>query len=97
MEALLGFARKHSLLVIEDCAQAFAGRDYSTHPETDVSMFSFGSIKTATALGGQYSGCATIGEMAALQNLYSVQSRVAYARRLLKYGVLTALTSGHFP
>jgi perosamine synthetase len=95
MEALLGIARKHNLLVIEDCAQAFAGRGYSGHPKADVSMFSFGSIKTATALGGavfMVRDKLLKGEMTALQNRYSVQSRVAYARRLLKYAVLTALT-----
>jgi perosamine synthetase len=96
MEAVLGIARKHNLIVIEDCAQAYSGRGYSGHPEADVSMFSFGSIKTATALGGAVfmvrNGLLRRG-MAALQDHYSVQSRSAYARRLLKYAVLTALTS----
>ncbi len=45
-------ARRHGLLLIEDCAQAFAGRDFEGTPEADVSMFSFGTIKTSTALGG---------------------------------------------
>ena len=52
MEPILELARRHGLFVAEDCAQAFAGRHYTGHPETDVTMFSFGSIKTATALGG---------------------------------------------
>src|SRR5262245_21305060 len=45
-------ARRHDLLVAEDCAQAFAGRHYTGDPRADVTMFSFGPIKTATALGG---------------------------------------------
>jgi perosamine synthetase len=45
-------AREHGLLLLEDCAQAFTGLDYTGHPAADVSMFSFGPIKTATALGG---------------------------------------------
>jgi perosamine synthetase len=95
METVLGIARKHNLLVIEDCAQAFAGCGYSGHPEAGVSMFSFGSIKTATALGGavfMVRNGLLRGKMAALQDRYPVQSRFAYARRLLKYCMLTALT-----
>ena len=52
LEPILEIARQHNLLVAEDCAQAFAGRHFTGHPEADISMFSFGSIKTATALGG---------------------------------------------
>jgi len=44
-------AQEHGLLLWEDCAQAFDGR-YAGHPEADAVMFSFGPIKTATALGG---------------------------------------------
>ena len=38
--------------VIEDCAQAYTGRDFAGTPGVAVSMFSFGTIKTATATGG---------------------------------------------
>src|SRR5262245_27861511 len=44
-------AQEHGLLLWEDCAQVFDGR-YAGHPEADAVMFSFGPIKTATALGG---------------------------------------------
>jgi dTDP-4-amino-4,6-dideoxygalactose transaminase len=95
MEPVLDLARKHGLLVIEDCAQAFSGCAFSGHAESDVSMFSFGSIKTATALGGavlMVRDRTLKGRMAALQSGYPVQSRSAYIRRLLKYSLLTALT-----
>ena len=52
MEEVLQVARENGLLVIEDCAQAYAGDGFRGHPESDVRMFSFGVIKTATALGG---------------------------------------------
>ena len=52
LDAVVRFARQHKLLVIEDCAQAFVGTGFTGHPEASVSMFSFGPIKTATALGG---------------------------------------------
>lgn len=40
------------LVVLEDCAQAYTGHDYTGSPDADVALFSFGTIKTATALGG---------------------------------------------
>jgi dTDP-4-amino-4,6-dideoxygalactose transaminase len=52
MSPILEVARRHNLLVIEDCAQAFAADGYRGDAESDVSLFSFGPIKTATALGG---------------------------------------------
>ncbi len=52
IKPILDVARKHGLYVAEDCAQAFAGRHFTGDPAADVTMFSFGTIKTATALGG---------------------------------------------
>ena len=49
---LVTYARRHHLAIIEDCAQAFTGRDERGYPGADISLFSFGPIKTATALGG---------------------------------------------
>lgn len=40
------------VLLVEDCAQAFRGPLDTGNPLADVSMFSFGILKTATALGG---------------------------------------------
>jgi dTDP-4-amino-4,6-dideoxygalactose transaminase len=45
-------ARAHRLLLVEDNAQAYAGPDWHGSPEADVALFSFGLIKTCTALGG---------------------------------------------
>ncbi|SHG44790.1 aminotransferase class V-fold PLP-dependent enzyme [Pedobacter caeni] len=45
-------AKKNQLILIEDCAQAFQGNGYEGHPESDVLMFSFGMIKTNTAISG---------------------------------------------
>lgn len=52
LDPIFDLAREHGLLVVEDCAQAFSGHDYPGHPKADVSMFSFGPLKTSTALGG---------------------------------------------
>lgn len=45
-------ARENGLILIEDCAQAFQGASYNGHPGSDVLMFSFGMIKTNTAITG---------------------------------------------
>lgn len=51
-EGINTIARKYNLLVIEDCAQAYAGNVYQGNPETDIILFSFGLIKTNTAVRG---------------------------------------------
>ena len=45
--------KRSDVLIIEDCAQAYNGiNGYTKQSKTDISMFSFGSIKSITALGG---------------------------------------------
>lgn len=44
-------AGRKGTLVVEDCAQAYDGR-LSLSADADIALFSFGPIKTATALGG---------------------------------------------
>lgn len=45
--------KRSDVLIIEDCAQAYSGiNGYIKQSKTDISMFSFGSIKSITALGG---------------------------------------------
>lgn len=90
------FARQHGLLLIEDCAQAFTGRDYRGHPGSDVCLFSFGPIKTATALGG---GIVTVRDSAVrarmreIQDSYPMQSRWRYLQRVGTYGALKLLAA----
>lgn len=53
MAPVLEISKRHGLLLWEDCAQVFTGReDYLGHPESDAVFFSFGVIKRATAFGG---------------------------------------------
>lgn len=96
MAPIIQLAQQHNLLMIEDCAQAFVGRDYAGHPATDVSLFSFGPIKTATALGGAILRVRDPGllkHLAELQRDYPVQSRRAYLNRLLKYAAFCSLSA----
>jgi dTDP-4-amino-4,6-dideoxygalactose transaminase len=82
------FAREHGLLLIEDCAQSFTGLEYRGHPESDVSLFSFGPIKTSTALGGARARVRDPGllaRMRAAQRTHPVQGRVPFLKRVLRF------------
>ncbi len=48
---VLALCRAHGLRLVEDCAQTF-GSGYRGHPEADATLFSFGPLKTRTALQG---------------------------------------------
>lgn len=52
MRSIARFAHVQGMLVLEDCAQAYVGPAWRGDPEADISMFSFGTLKTGTALGG---------------------------------------------
>jgi dTDP-4-amino-4,6-dideoxygalactose transaminase len=96
MGPLAEFARRRRLMLIEDAAQAFAGVGYAGHPEADASLFSFGVIKSTTALGGavlKIGNRELLGTMRAAQAAYPRQSLFGYFRRLAKYGLLKALSN----
>ncbi|MEX2317495.1 MAG: DegT/DnrJ/EryC1/StrS family aminotransferase [Pirellulales bacterium] len=88
MTPIIELASKHNLLVVEDCAQAFIGREYAGHRDSDVCLFSFGPIKTATALGGAITRVrdrALLAEMSRRQQEYPVQKRRSYLSRIAKF------------
>ncbi len=96
LEPIAELAREHGLLLIEDCAQAFIGKDYIGDELADVSMFSFGPIKTGTALGGavfRVHDAELLDRMRELQDQYRVQRRFTYFRRLLKYAAIKITAS----
>jgi perosamine synthetase len=95
LDDVAAVARRHGLFLFEDCAQAFAADGYRGHADSHVSMFSFGPIKTATALGGgvlRFREAWRCEEARHRQAHWPVQSRARYARRLLKYALLKALS-----
>ncbi len=88
LEPIFQVARQHGLLFFEDCAQTFDGGRYQGHPDSDVVMFSFGSVKTSTALGGgilRVRNADVLQRMRDRQAEYPRQQRRAYFSRLLKY------------
>jgi perosamine synthetase len=96
MEPILELAGQKKLLVFEDCAQAFSGPDYQGHPGADASMFSFGTIKNSTALGGailRVRDPELLHRMRAAHAAYPFQNRRHYGKRLLKYAILKTVSS----
>jgi dTDP-4-amino-4,6-dideoxygalactose transaminase len=92
---LIEVAKKFNLLVIEDCAQAFAGREFTGSADAAVSMFSFGPLKYATALGGavlRVRDPALLERMREIQASYPVQNTRPYLKRLLKFAGLKVLS-----
>jgi len=88
MRPLIDVAKRHGLFVFEDCAQAFTGPECTGHPETDAAMFSFGSIKTATAIAGalvRLRDPRLLEKVQAIQKTYSQQSTKEYFRELLTH------------
>lgn len=81
--------------VVEDCAQAFDGLDYTGDERALASLFSFGPIKTHTALGG---AIGIVRDAALLEGMksrvasYPRQLRSGYLGKTLKYGVMKSLT-----
>lgn len=93
MAPLAALARRRDMLLLEDCAQAYDGR-YAGHPDSDVVMFSFGPIKTSTALGGailRLRDPALLARARAIQEAYPAQPTRPYLRRLLLFIGLKAL------
>src|SRR4029077_6214968 len=95
MAPLLALAKKHRLLVWEDCAQAFTGPGDTGHPDAYVSMYSFGSLKTGTALGGallKVRDRPLLERMRARQREWPVQGRRAYVAGVLKFFAFSLIT-----
>jgi len=99
LDALVEFARARNLFVIEDLAQGFAGWPEPFPSPADASLYSFGPIKSATAIGG---GLARISDREFVAKIWRLQlqqprqSRLAMAQRLLKYAVLKAVSQRLF-
>lgn len=95
LDEIAEFAQQHGLYLLEDCAQAYSGEAYTGHPGSDVSLFSFGPSKTATALGGallQFRDPKLREQVRSLQNRYPLQSRWLFLRRIGLFALFKLLT-----
>jgi dTDP-4-amino-4,6-dideoxygalactose transaminase len=100
LDPVFDLARQQGILIAEDCAQAFSGRGYPGHPKADVAMFSFGPLKTATALGGALirvrgtGSCGALRErMRAIQADYPMQTNRKQRKRVMQFAGLKIVTS----
>ena len=84
---VLEFAADHEIAVLEDCAQAFAGSDWTGTPGCLASMFSFGTIKTSTALGGAIMAIRDSDLATAVileHDRWPIQGRLSYMSRIAR-------------
>jgi perosamine synthetase len=91
-------AMRNNTLLVEDCAQAFDSADYRGDSSADVSLMSFGPIKTATATAGGVvvsRDLALIGRLRDRLRQQPVQTRAALVRRILRIGLLKSLCQPH--
>lgn len=95
LDDVLDIAHDRKLLVVEDCAQSFRRVGDSGHAASDVAMFSFGPIKTASALGGAVARVKSPElrqRMAELLKGDPIQSRTSFAIRLARFTALKLLS-----
>lgn len=95
LEQIVAIAQKRGLVLIEDCAEAFCGRGFTGHAGADISMFSFGSIKTSTAFGGALLTVRdpmVLASLKKLQQSYPQHSTGSFLKKTLKYCFFKFLT-----
>jgi len=94
LKPIAAVARANGLLLVEDCAQSLRHAGDQGDGVADVSMFSFGSIKTCAALGGGLLYVRDRGLRELMRELHARwprQSRREYAARVLRFVPLCAL------
>lgn len=95
LDPIVEFSRQQGLVLIEDAAQLYDGSGDTGHPGALASMYSFGPIKTSTALGGallRVRDRDLLSKIRGLQQGYRVAARGAYARRVFKYLLFKSLS-----
>ena len=79
-------AKQHNIQFIEDIAEGFCGFDHVGHQDSDLSLFSFGSIKYSTAFGGSIGKVKDkilFNKMQELYSTYPKQSHSAYLSKVM--------------
>jgi perosamine synthetase len=91
----IDICKRNNILLVEDCAQSFAGWQYLGHPDADLSLFSFGPIKSCTALGGAVTLVRDkdlAEKMQSIESHYPIKSELWFVKRTLKYLCLKLLS-----
>lgn len=82
------WCKEHEIFLVEDCAQAFMGHDFTGSAQATTSLFSFGTIKRCTAFGGAVAifRDMTIAEsVKKLESHYQSQEKSSYKKKICKY------------
>ncbi len=88
LQAVARLCQQYNVLLVEDCAQAFCGDRYWGSPLADVSLFSFGPIKSCTALGGAIASFRSLeiaDRIRRIESQYPRKSELWFCQRVLKY------------
>ena len=89
--------KRSDVIIVEDCAQAYDGiNGYTKQSKTDISMFSFGSIKSITALGGAIGFTRDAELKKEINNLTFKHPKIKNAefrKKVLKYIALKILSN----
>ena len=88
MEPIIDLAMRYQLCVIEDCAESFCGFVRTGHPQSDLSLFSFGVIKFSTSFGGGIAKIKHDKDFKAMNDMYEKypeQNASIYLKKVLKY------------
>ncbi len=96
LDPMFELAKAKGLVTVEDCAQAFNGHNYPGSAAADLNMFSFGPIKTATALGGaliRVRDQKLRDRMRDIQSRYPVQPEAKHRKRILQFMGLKLVTA----
>jgi dTDP-4-amino-4,6-dideoxygalactose transaminase len=94
VEPLFERARSLGLFVFEDAAQAFTTPGWRGSAGAGATYFSFGTIKTATAMGGalvRVPDAALRARMGEVEAAWPTQPDAAYARKVLRAAAFLAL------
>jgi len=95
LNEIADLCKSHDLLLIEDCAQAYRGNGFKGSGGADVSMFSFGPIKTNTSLAGAMLNFAQpelSSKVRLVQESFPIQQNRVYLKRVIKYLLLKFLS-----
>jgi perosamine synthetase len=88
LDPYLDICKSNNILLVEDCAQSFDGWRYLGHAAADLSLFSFGPIKSCTALGGAVTLIRDkdlADRMQQIEGDYPIKSERWFVNRTLKY------------
>lgn len=93
LDKVFQVAHSRGLYVLEDCAESFQGLEKKGHKLSDLTFFSFGSIKHYTSLGGamvRVKNSEILSKMRAKLKEYPVQNQWTYFKKLSCYSLLMA-------